>query len=305
MYPHRGFDLCYTYVYYMAYCSKDASTVKFLVAATCILDTLHVSFMCHMLYHYLVTNYGVPTSLDYIVWSFPASALVNLLVIVVVQFFFAHKIYRLCRREVRWLVTVPIILLVLVMYGSGMVVVVLMFVDHKTSTLTETWYYTVTPSAATVVAAEVLITVSLCILLYDGSSYSPFPRAKRLVNTLIIYAINRCLLALLVSLGVLAVNVDQQSSWTMGLDLIVGKLYTNSLLASLNTREYLRSQSSTAMSILNLSALHSADPPTLAGDVGSSKNGGRRFDVHEPADIDVITEPASDKATTLRTDAEA
>ncbi|KAI6104606.1 hypothetical protein EV401DRAFT_659937 [Pisolithus croceorrhizus] len=270
-----------------------------------------------------VTNYGVPTSLDYIVWSFPASALVNLLVIVVVQFFFAHKIYRLCRREVRWLVTVPIILLVLVMYGSGMVVVVLMyfslmetiftevlifvcrFVDHKTSTLTETWYYTVTPSAATVVAAEVLITVSLCILLYDGSSYSPFPRAKRLVNTLIIYAINRCLLALLVSLGVLAVNVDQQSSWTMGLDLIVGKLYTNSLLASLNTREYLRSQSSTAMSILNLSALHSADPPTLAGDVGSSKNGGRRFDVHEPADIDVITEPASDKATTLRTDAEA
>ncbi|KAI6122077.1 hypothetical protein F5141DRAFT_558353 [Pisolithus sp. B1] len=135
MYPHRGFDLCYvvwhndtpgTYVYYMAYCSKDASTVKFLVAATCILDTLHVSFMCHMLYHYLVktkvsalcscrvqslqvTNYGVPTSLDYIVWSFPASALVNLLVIVVVQFFFAHKIYCLCRREVRWLVTVPIV----------------------------------------------------------------------------------------------------------------------------------------------------------------------------------------------------
>ncbi|KAI6122078.1 hypothetical protein F5141DRAFT_558386 [Pisolithus sp. B1] len=152
------------------------------------------------------------------------------------------------------------------------------FVDHKTSTLTETWYYSVTPSAATVVAAEVLITVSLCILLYDGGSYSPFPRAKRLVNTLIIYAINRCLLALLVSLGVLAVNVDQQSSWTMGLDLIVGKLYTNSLLASLNTREYLRSQSSTAMSILNLSALHSADPSTLAGDVGSSKNGGRRFD---------------------------
>ncbi|KAI6107174.1 hypothetical protein EDD16DRAFT_114480 [Pisolithus croceorrhizus] len=184
------------------------------------------------------------------------------------------------------------------------VVVVLMFIDHKTSTLTETWYYSVTPSAATVVAAEVVITVSLCVLLYDGGSYSPFPRAKRLVNTLIIYAVNRCLLALLVSLGVLAVNVDQQSSWTMGLDLIVGKLYTNSLLASLNAREYLESQSSTATPTLNLSALHSADPPTLAEDVGSSKHGERRFDVHEPANIDITTEPVSDMATTLRTVAE-
>ncbi|KAI6107874.1 hypothetical protein EV401DRAFT_429489 [Pisolithus croceorrhizus] len=82
-----------------------------------------------------------------------------------------------------------------------------------------------------------------------------------------------CWLCKLVSFGVLAANVDQQSSWTMGLDLIVGKLYTNSPLASLNTREYLRSQSSTATSILNLSVLHSADPPMPARDVGSSKHG--------------------------------
>ncbi|KAI6107471.1 hypothetical protein EDD16DRAFT_108237 [Pisolithus croceorrhizus] len=69
----------------MTYCSEDASIVKSLVAATCILDTLHVSFTCHMLYYYLITNYGVPTSLEYIVWSFPATALVNSLVIIVVQ----------------------------------------------------------------------------------------------------------------------------------------------------------------------------------------------------------------------------
>lgn len=298
-----GITILQTYIYYMTHCSGDASIVKFLVAATCILDTLHVSFTCHLLYYYLITNYGVPASLEYVVWSFPASALVNLLVIVVVQFFFAHKIYRLCRREIRWLVTVPIILLVLAQYGFGMVVVVLMFVDTNTSILTRTWYYSVTPSAATVSAAEVLITMSLCILLYDGGSYSTCPRAKRLVNTLIIYAVNRCLLALLVSLGVLAVNVDQQASWTMGLDLIVGKLYTNSLLASLNTREYLRSQSSIPISILNISALHFADPPTLSGDAGSSRYGGGRFDARELADIDITTEPASEKAATLGRDA--
>ncbi|KAI6106593.1 hypothetical protein EV401DRAFT_2121459 [Pisolithus croceorrhizus] len=299
MCPHLGFDLCYTYVYYMAHCSKDTSTVKFLVAATC----------CRV-QSLQVTNYGVPTSLEYIVWSFPnipppqASALVNLLVIVVVQFVFAYKIYRFCPHKVRWLVTVPSGSLVI--FPQDLAWVHRSQDEHPYGDLGNSLqrYYSVTPSAATVVAAEVVITVSLCVLLYDGGSYSPFPRAKRLVNTLIIYAVNRCLLALLVSLGVLAVNVDQQSSWTMGLDLIVGKLYTNSLLASLNAREYLESQSSTATPTLNLSALHSADPPTLAEDVGSSKHGERRFDVHEPANIDITTEPVSDMATTLRTVAE-
>ncbi|KAI6103237.1 hypothetical protein EV401DRAFT_2021246 [Pisolithus croceorrhizus] len=49
--------------------SEDALTLKSLVAATWILDTLHVAFVCHALYYYLITNYGVPTSLEYIVWS--------------------------------------------------------------------------------------------------------------------------------------------------------------------------------------------------------------------------------------------
>ncbi|KAI6099249.1 hypothetical protein EDD16DRAFT_1660245 [Pisolithus croceorrhizus] len=49
--------------------------------------------------------------------SFSASALVNSLVIIVAQLFFAHKIYCLCRRAVKWSVTVPIIPLVLAQFG--------------------------------------------------------------------------------------------------------------------------------------------------------------------------------------------
>lgn len=40
-------------MYYMLD-SEDALTLKFLVAAIWIFDTLHVLFMCHILYHYLV-----------------------------------------------------------------------------------------------------------------------------------------------------------------------------------------------------------------------------------------------------------
>ncbi|KAI6122085.1 hypothetical protein F5141DRAFT_1201483 [Pisolithus sp. B1] len=287
MSPHHGLNLGYTYVYYMMHCSEDPPIVKFLVAATCILDTLHVSFMCHTLYYYLVINYGVPTSFEYVVWSYAASGVAQLLVIVTVQLFFAHKIYRLCRRGVRWLVTAPILLFILAHYGFGMVVTVLIFYNNKMSVFTQTSYYSVTPSAASVVVAEVLITVSLCVILYDGGSYSGCARAKRLIKTLITYAANRCLLTSIVLIGELVVNVDQQAVWTMGFNFIVGKLYTNSLLASLNAREHLRSQGSPTTSTLNIDGLHFADPPTPPKDGRNSKDEERRFDVHELADTDI------------------
>ncbi|KAI6131010.1 hypothetical protein EDD16DRAFT_1538178, partial [Pisolithus croceorrhizus] len=53
---------------------------------------------CHVLYHYLIINYGVPTSLGYTVWfvSLPvskASPILNVCVISAVQLFFAHAIH--------------------------------------------------------------------------------------------------------------------------------------------------------------------------------------------------------------------
>ncbi|KAI6003089.1 hypothetical protein EDD15DRAFT_2226748 [Pisolithus albus] len=73
------------YLYFMHY--EDGFNMKILVSVIWILDTLHISFgeclvyitecminrglVCHILYYYLITNYGVPTSLDYIIWSLP------------------------------------------------------------------------------------------------------------------------------------------------------------------------------------------------------------------------------------------
>ncbi|KAI6101530.1 hypothetical protein EV401DRAFT_2026723 [Pisolithus croceorrhizus] len=50
-----GVTTLQTYVYYMHYSESD-STTRLIVAAVWVLDTLHVSFMCHMLYYYLVKS---------------------------------------------------------------------------------------------------------------------------------------------------------------------------------------------------------------------------------------------------------
>ncbi|KAI6021794.1 hypothetical protein PISMIDRAFT_409193 [Pisolithus microcarpus 441] len=102
----------------MRHSEDDGLTMKFVVAAVWIFETLHVLFVGHMLNYYLIVNYGVPSSLEYIVWSFPASVLANTFVLVIVQCFFTRKIYYLCRRQLRWLVIAPIILLVLIRIGK-------------------------------------------------------------------------------------------------------------------------------------------------------------------------------------------
>ncbi|KAI6122033.1 hypothetical protein F5141DRAFT_1094411 [Pisolithus sp. B1] len=65
-----GIATLQAYSYYMHY-SEDTWTIKFLVTGVWILDTLRLSFVCHFLYYYLITNYGIPSSLLYFVWSYP------------------------------------------------------------------------------------------------------------------------------------------------------------------------------------------------------------------------------------------
>ncbi|KAI6107860.1 hypothetical protein EV401DRAFT_427518 [Pisolithus croceorrhizus] len=267
-----------TYLYFM-YHSEDGLIMKLVVAAVWIFDTLHVSFVCHMLYYYLIVNYGVPASLEYIIWSFPASVLANSIVSVLVQCFFARKIYYLCRRKLRWLVTAPIILLVLARIGFGIETLALMFVNDAVGFASSTRFYGSVPTASADPLAEVLITVSLCVLLYDSGSRSTFPRTKRLVNTLIIYSVNRCLLILPVVIAELAMAITEQAAWSMALNFIMGKLYANSLLASLNTRQHLRSQESSVQPHQCDDVIRFAKPRKFSEDVESSNNGGRHINV--------------------------
>ncbi|KAI6099504.1 hypothetical protein EDD16DRAFT_503236 [Pisolithus croceorrhizus] len=273
--------LIQTYVYYMHY-SEDTFAIKLLVAAIWIVDTLHVSFVCHVLYHYLITNYGIPTSLDYIIWSLPASVLMNIFMVSAIQCFFVHQIYRLCRPRLKC-----------------------RFVSHGSGVLEQITYYDVTPAWAIIAVAEVLITASLCVVFYSSSSGPIFSRTKRLLNTLIIYAVNRCLLTSLVAIADLVVTNEVKNTWTIGLDFILGQLYANSFLASLNTREHLRSRAAGTPSDLRIGTIRFADPPESPRDVESSKNGTNQFDVHKVAVTDVSTaNPALDKTTASRKEGE-
>ncbi|KAI6127186.1 hypothetical protein F5141DRAFT_1086260 [Pisolithus sp. B1] len=65
--------------------------------------------------------------------------------------------------------------------------------------------------------------MSLCVLLHESGSHSAVPRTKRLLNSLIIYAVNRCLLTLPVVTAVAVLDATNMVLWAATFEFIVGK----------------------------------------------------------------------------------
>ncbi|KAI6106781.1 hypothetical protein EV401DRAFT_2200372 [Pisolithus croceorrhizus] len=85
--------------------------------------------------------------------------------------------------------------------------------------------------------------------------------------------------------------------WQM---FVIGKLYANSLLASMNPREHLRSQNAGSRSDSHSGTVHFANLSKLVGEVESPKDGTRRTDASNAAVINVTTVSAA----ALRTEGE-
>jgi len=233
-----GITTLQTYFYYQYY-PKDDSGLKLLVASLWVIDTAHVVFMSHAMYWYLVTGFGDVENLAGGVWSLFASMLMNLLMAFIVQCFFTARIHFLSPPRFKlWLPSV-IGFIVLAHLSFGLETVGEFFRKKDFVKLQEVKWDAALPFAISAILSDVVIATALCILL--GSNRTGFKGTNSLINYLILIAIHRCVLTSAVAIVEVVVYVVRPaSSYFFAIDFLVGKLYTNSLLASLNSRSSLR-----------------------------------------------------------------
>ncbi|TFK40317.1 hypothetical protein BDQ12DRAFT_680734 [Crucibulum laeve] len=233
-----GITTLQMYFYYM-YFPRDEWVVKLLVALIWILDTLHVIFMGHALHYYLISEFGNPKAQVYGIWSLFTSIGINILMAFVVQCFFTQRIFQLCPSNKRWLVSSIIGFTVIAHFCFGMETVALVFVKREFTRLKEVSLIAALPFGVFAILSDVFIALALCILLH--SNRSDFSDTNNLINKLIVYAINRCLLTTVVAIvEVVTFIAVPNSFYSFAIDFIIGKLYANSLLAALNSRKTLR-----------------------------------------------------------------
>jgi hypothetical protein len=233
-----GLTTLQTYLYYVSY-PKDAQGTKILVAFIWVLDTVHFAFISLTVYFYLVTNYFNPAGLVDGHWSLFLSVMVNSIIACVVQSFFIIRIFRLCHKKIRWWVASVLGTLVFCHFAFGLETVSFMFIKKELSKIPSINLIAATPFAIFAVLSDILIAGCLCYLLHG--SRTGFRRTDAIVTTLIVYAINRCLLTSVVAvLEVIVFTIMPHSLWFLAIDFVIGKLYANSLLATLNSRASVR-----------------------------------------------------------------
>ncbi|PFH52953.1 hypothetical protein AMATHDRAFT_55837 [Amanita thiersii Skay4041] len=235
-----GITTLQMYFYYMHY-PKDSLGLKFLVALIWILDTLHVILMCHAMHFYLITGFGNPKALVNGTWSLYTSIAINILMAFISQFYFTVKIYHLSPPKVKIWLTGVIGLSVVAHFCFGIETVVFFFLKKEFARLKEVLFESVLPFGILAIASDIFIALALCILLHG--SRSDFVETNNLINKLIVIAINRCVLTSAVAvIEVIVFVILPQSFYTFAFDFIIGKLYANSLLATLNARRMLQAQ---------------------------------------------------------------
>ncbi|KAM6501409.1 hypothetical protein JOM56_004423 [Amanita muscaria] len=272
-----------TYFYYMTY-PKDQGWMKTLVSVIWILDTVHMALVSMTIYHYLVTNYSNPSALAVGHWSLYVSIVVNIAIASIVQLFFTMRIFQLCSQNLRWWVALTILLLIAGHIGFGLETVVFLFIKQEFSRLAEITLIAAMPFALFAVLSDIAIATALCILLHSSrTSFSRYSsmnylrilgsdslhfRTNAVLSTLMMYAINRCLLTSVVAiLEVVVFAAAPTSLWFLAVDFCIGTLWANSLLAALNSRKFLNDtadRSQTANTTTRISNLEFSDQSTGA-----------------------------------------
>ncbi|KAJ6581064.1 hypothetical protein B0H19DRAFT_1113491 [Mycena capillaripes] len=211
-----------------------SSTVQ--VGTVMIFDTVHQALISHTVYTYLITNYNNGVELTQIVWSLLVEVLFNGLTALLVQSFLTVRIWRLSNGN-KWL-TGAALLLVLGEFGCVLAYVAISLHLHTFVELAELKALSVMVNALAA-AGDTFIAGTLCFLL--RRSRTGFHRSDTMIRKLTIFAVNTGAVTSLCAIGSLVSICAAQNTFIYILFFFcMGRLYCNSLLATLNARKMIR-----------------------------------------------------------------
>ncbi|KAF9456684.1 hypothetical protein BDZ94DRAFT_1275050 [Collybia nuda] len=235
-----GISCMQTFEYFSNF-PNDSLGSKVMIAALFILDTVHQIFMSHVLYTYLVTHFFNPAYLNVVVWSLVAQVIASAFIGFIVQSFFVYRIWILSQNNI------PIVAFVMMLVFAEFGLTTAYFIKGlSVTTFTELPRLLRLSQSVNAVAAagDILIAASLIFILYR--SKTGFSRSDSIVNQLILYSLNTGFLTSVCALlSLITITVYPATFLFITFYTPLSRLYTNSVLATLNARKKLRLRSTT------------------------------------------------------------
>ncbi|KAF9442461.1 hypothetical protein P691DRAFT_681470, partial [Macrolepiota fuliginosa MF-IS2] len=227
-------------VYFYYTHQTDSWSIKLLVGLVMFFETIHQVLIIHTVYAYLILHYGRPEMLNRLVCLSPkVEVLFNGFTALMVQSFLTMRVWRLSNRRL-WLTGIAA-LLVAGEFGTSFYEPRTVFHSLRLETYTELAHLKSLSIAVNALAAagDLLIATTLCIILHQ--SRTGFQRSDTMIKKLIVYSVNTGLLTSLCAVASLvSIVLAGQTFFYIMFFFCIGRLYSNSLLATLNARKNIR-----------------------------------------------------------------
>ncbi|KAN0135333.1 hypothetical protein V8E53_006898 [Lactarius tabidus] len=260
-----GLTLGQTWIYYWHYWTKDTKSLKFFVAFVTVLDIAFTILTAYVLYWYLVLNFDNVEAAEETVWFTTFQSVIGAIGCTAVQFFYARRIYLVCQNII---IPMVIVFICICSFASGIYTNVTLL-STQTQSRYNSLLINVYVGMGCTILVDALITSLMCWALHRKKT--GVASTDSMIMTLMAYTMNAGLLS--TALGVamtISFILAPDSMITQGIFWIVSKCYVNSMLAMLNSRNYIRNRSSPDSSdnAFNLSSIR-IEPP---GDTYGSKS---------------------------------
>jgi len=231
-----GFVIIQVVVYFKMY-QSDHTRLKVLVLTVWFLDTCHTICIWLSLWSYFIDYYGILPHINDIHWSLALSVLFPAFLTLLVHIFFAQRIFMLSKRN--YILTIPIVVLAILRLVSACVTTSFMLRLRTFATFKADVKFIFTTGLALSTTVDVIITASLFVLLQ--SSRTGAATLDAVIDALIRYTFETSTLTCAGTIAsMLCWIIIPNNLIFMGLHFVIGKLYANSLLVTLNTRESIR-----------------------------------------------------------------
>lgn len=230
-----GVTLSQSYSYYRNYRRTDRPLYLWTVGTLVVVDIFHSAITCYTVYDWCVINYSNPSILSVSPWSFTIEPMITGLVAMVVQLFYAWRVYAVSNH--RLLIPITIITLSVVQCAWSIASTVrIVQLDAQFSQFA-TFEYGVIIWLTAAAAADCLISGSL--MYYLSAHTGEHSLSSSAIEIIILRTIECNSLSTMAAIAniILFVTAAQTGTWHVAAQLVLVKLYINSLLVSLNSRK--------------------------------------------------------------------
>ncbi|KLO15611.1 hypothetical protein SCHPADRAFT_938590 [Schizopora paradoxa] len=222
----------------------DKLRLKWLVYGVCALDMFQTGLTTQLSWYYCVQNWGnesLSMGSGGFTWTASSLAMMAGLIAMIVQLYYAWRIWSLGGRYLKWC-SVAICLIAIIECLAALIGSIKFDIIGITRISPEIVPYFVIWLSGSF-SCDVLIAVSMTVIFVRAKTLAGFERTISIINVLILHAVETAAITALcagVELLLFCITRNKSLAHTAPA-FVLGKLYTNCLLANLNSRKHLSS----------------------------------------------------------------